>query len=96
MRLALLLITASAEPPAATQGTSAPIACQGTKRIHSEKVCDVLTQKFRPGTIAEKQFPYEKLRELNKGLIHAPEELTMPEADGAVYRGVDTEEPASL
>jgi hypothetical protein len=92
---ALPSIAASAEPPTATQGAHVPIACQDKKVNRSEQVRDVLTQRVRPGAIAEKKFPYEKLRELNKGLIYAPEELTTPEAEGAVYRGVDLE-PASL
>jgi CoA:oxalate CoA-transferase len=33
------------------------------------KVSDILIQNFRPGTMAEMGFPYEKLRELNKGII---------------------------
>jgi CoA:oxalate CoA-transferase len=33
------------------------------------KVSDILIQNFRPGTMAEMGFPYEKLREVNKGII---------------------------
>ena len=33
------------------------------------KVSDILVQNFRPGTIATMGFPYERLRELNKGII---------------------------
>jgi CoA:oxalate CoA-transferase len=33
------------------------------------KVSDILIQNFRPGTMAEMGFPYEKLRELNQGII---------------------------
>ncbi|MGH8064443.1 MAG: CaiB/BaiF CoA transferase family protein [Candidatus Entotheonellia bacterium] len=33
------------------------------------KVSDILIQNFRPGTMAEMGLPYEKLRQLNKGLI---------------------------
>lgn len=33
------------------------------------KVSDILIQNFRPGTMDEMGFPYEKLRELNKGII---------------------------
>jgi crotonobetainyl-CoA:carnitine CoA-transferase CaiB-like acyl-CoA transferase len=33
------------------------------------KVSDILIQNFRPGTMAEMGFPYEKLRELNRGII---------------------------
>jgi CoA:oxalate CoA-transferase len=33
------------------------------------KVSDILIQNFRPGTMAEMGFPYETLRELNKGII---------------------------
>jgi len=33
------------------------------------KVSDILIQNFRPGTMADMGFPYETLRELNRGLI---------------------------
>ncbi|MBI3325478.1 MAG: CoA transferase [Nitrospinae bacterium] len=33
------------------------------------KVSDILIQNFRPGTIAAMGFPYEQLRELNRGII---------------------------
>jgi CoA:oxalate CoA-transferase len=33
------------------------------------KVSDMLIQNFRPGTMAEMGLPYEKLRELNRGII---------------------------
>lgn len=33
------------------------------------RVSDILIQNFRPGTMDEMGFPYEKLRELNKGII---------------------------
>jgi crotonobetainyl-CoA:carnitine CoA-transferase CaiB-like acyl-CoA transferase len=33
------------------------------------KVSDILIQNFRPGTMAEMGFSYEKLRELNRGII---------------------------
>jgi crotonobetainyl-CoA:carnitine CoA-transferase CaiB-like acyl-CoA transferase len=33
------------------------------------KVSDILIQNFRPGTMAEMGFSYEKLREVNRGLI---------------------------
>ncbi len=33
------------------------------------KVSDILVQNFRPGTIATMGFPYERLRELNPGII---------------------------
>ena len=33
------------------------------------KVSDIFVQNFRPGTIATMGFPYEKLREINRGII---------------------------
>lgn len=33
------------------------------------KVSDILIQNFRPGTMADMGFPYETLRELNRGII---------------------------
>ena len=33
------------------------------------KISDILIQNFRPGTMAEMGFSYEKLRELNRGII---------------------------
>jgi formyl-CoA transferase len=33
------------------------------------RVSDILIQNFRPGTMAEMGFPYETLRELNRGII---------------------------
>lgn len=43
----------------------------GGKEILSRliKISDILIQNFRPGTMEEMGFPYEKLRELNRGIV---------------------------